>query len=77
MVTPAVDGIDLFKIAGRSISVGHLLVNLEQHTLGRKLPLALLPPDAPPIVPDTLPSTLLPQPEAVPPSISLSLAASS
>ena len=77
MVTPAVDDIDLFKIAGRSISVGHLFVNLEQHTLDRKLPLALLPPDAPPIVPGALPSTLLPQPEAVSPSISLSLAASS
>lgn len=66
----------IWKLVGDSLAVGHLLVNLEQHTLDRKLPLALLPPDAPPIVPDALPSTLLPQPEAVPPSISLSLAAS-
>ncbi len=42
---------------------GHLLVDLERFTLDRKLPLALLPPDAAPLVPDHLPDTLLPEPE--------------
>ena len=41
---------------------GHLLVDLEQFTLDRTLPLALLPPDAPPLEPPPLPDTLLPEP---------------
>jgi hypothetical protein len=38
----------IWKVAGDSAAAGHLLVDLEQHTLDRKLPLALLPPEAPP-----------------------------
>lgn len=37
------------------------MVDLERHTPDRKLSLSLLPPDAAPIVPDPLPSTLLPE----------------
>jgi Mu transposase, C-terminal len=47
---------------GDSAAQGHLLVDLEQFTLDRTLPLALLPPDGPPLVPDPLPDTLLPEP---------------
>ncbi len=60
MVASAVDGIDLFKVAGRSISGWiPMLVDLVQHTLDRKLPLALLSSDAAPLVSDPLPDTLL------------------
>lgn len=51
---------------GDSLAAGHLLVDLKQHTLDRKLLLALLSPDAPPLVPDPLPETL----EAVPDAMS-------
>ncbi len=112
MIAPAVEGIDLFKIAGRSISgwmkslktgtASHvrqpfcsqleerLLLWLEYYPqvasyargdigtpfattyrlptpkdapfANRTLPLALLSPDAAPLVPDPLPDTLLPEP---------------
>jgi hypothetical protein len=52
----------IWKVVGDSAAQGHLLVDLEQFTLDRTLPLALLPPDAPPLVPDPLPDTLLPEP---------------
>jgi Mu transposase, C-terminal len=61
----------IWKVVGDSAADGHLLVDLERHTLDRKLPLALLPPDALPLGPDPLPETLLPEPEVVPPAISL------
>src|SRR5438874_11192212 len=38
--------------------------DLEQYTLSRTLPLALLPPDAPVLVPSPLPDTLLPESES-------------
>jgi transposase len=57
---------------GDSLASGHLLVDLEQHTLDRKLFLALLPPDAPPLVPDPLPDTLLPEPVQDVATVSLS-----
>ncbi|HTK06081.1 MAG TPA: hypothetical protein VL485_02845 [Ktedonobacteraceae bacterium] len=38
----------IWKVAGDSAAAGHLLVDLELHTLDRKLPLALLPPETPP-----------------------------
>jgi hypothetical protein len=52
----------IWKVVGDSAAQGHLLVDLEQFTLDRALPLALLPPDAPPLVPDSLPDMLLPEP---------------
>jgi len=52
----------IWKVVGDSAAQGHLLVDLEQFTLDRTLPLALLPPGAPPLVPDPLPDTLLPEP---------------
>jgi len=52
----------IWRVVGDSAAQGHLLVDLEQFTLDRTLPLALLPPDAPPLVPDPLPDTLLPEP---------------
>ncbi len=48
----------IWKLVGDSTASGHLLVDLEQHTLDRLLPLALLPPDAPAIEPPSLPETL-------------------
>lgn len=42
----------LWKLVGDSAAQGHLLVDLEQFTLDRTLPLALLPPDAPLVMPD-------------------------
>ena len=36
----------IWKVVADSAAAGHLLVDLKQHTLDRKLPLALLPPDA-------------------------------
>jgi hypothetical protein len=56
----------LWKVVGDSAAQGHLLVDLEQFTLDRTLPLALLPPEAPPVVPAPLPDTLLPAPDAAP-----------
>jgi transposase len=54
----------IWKVVGDSAAQGHLLVDLEQCTLDRTLPLALLPPEAPPVVPAPLPDTLLPEPDA-------------
>ena len=54
----------IWKLVGDNAAAGHLLVDLEQHTLDRTLLLALLPPDAPPLVPDPLPDTLEPVPDA-------------
>src|SRR5213595_176734 len=48
---------------GRCGAQGHLLLDLEQYTLSRTLPLALLPPDAPVLVPSPLPDTLPPESE--------------
>jgi len=56
----------IWKVVGDSAAQGHLLLDLEQFTLSRTLPLALLPPDAPPLVPDPLPDTLLPEPDTQP-----------
>jgi len=61
----------IWKVIADAAAGGHLLVDLERFTLDRKLPLALLPPDAAPIVPEPLPDTLLPEPEAVPAKASL------
>ena len=52
----------VWKLVGDCLASGHLLVDLSRHSLDRTLPLALLPPDAPPLVPDPLPNTLLPEP---------------
>src|SRR5439155_17228713 len=52
----------IWKVVAEAAAAGHLLVDLEQFTLDRKLPLALLPPDAAPILPSPLPDTLLPDP---------------
>lgn len=41
------------------LSSGHLLLDLEQFTLDRKRPLALLPPNALPLASFALPDTLL------------------
>src|SRR5438270_1854262 len=56
----------IWKVVGDSAVQGHLLVDLEQFTLSRTLPLALLPPDAPVLVPSPLPDTLLPEPDTQP-----------
>ncbi len=61
----------IWKIVGDSAADGHLLVDLEQFTLDRKLPLARLSPDAAPLVPDPLPDTLLPEPARDVVSVSL------
>jgi hypothetical protein len=55
----------LWKVVADTAAAGHLLLDLEQHTLDRQLPLALLPPDAPPLVPAPLPDTLLSAPEVM------------
>ena len=49
----------IWKIVADAAARGHLLVDLEKLTLDRKLPLALLPLDTAPLVPDPLPDTLL------------------
>jgi transposase len=56
--TPLVEAA-IWKLVGDSLARGHLLVDLERHTLDRKLPLALLPPDAVALQPPSLPDTLL------------------
>ena len=56
----------IWKVVGDSAAQGHLLVDLEQFTLSRSLPLALLHPSAPSLVPDPLPDTLLPELDAQP-----------
>lgn len=53
----------IWKVVADSAAQGHLLVDLEQFTLDRLLPLGLLPPDAPAQVPSPLPDTLLPEPD--------------
>ncbi len=53
----------IWKVVADSAAQGHLLVDLKQFTLSRALPLALLPPEAPVLVPSSLPDTLLPEPE--------------
>jgi hypothetical protein len=53
----------IWKVVADSAAQGHLLIDLEQFTLSRTLPLALLPPDAPVLVPSPLPDTLLPEPD--------------
>src|SRR5438876_2339652 len=52
----------IWKVVGDAAAQGHLLVDLEQFTLSRTLPLTLLPPDAPALVPSSLPDTLDPPP---------------
>src|SRR5258708_6611385 len=59
----------IWKVVGDSLAAGHLLVDLERHTLDRKLPLALLPPDAPALLTEPLPDTLLPEPETREPAV--------
>jgi transposase len=54
----------IWKMVADAAAQGHLLVDLEQFTLSNLLALALLPPDAPPLVPSPLPSTLEPKPPA-------------
>ncbi len=51
----------IWKVVADAAAAGHLLVDLEQFTLSRTLPVGLLPPDAPPLVPSPLPDTLLPE----------------
>jgi hypothetical protein len=52
----------IWKVVGDSAAQRHLLVDLEQFTLSRTLPLARLSTDVPPLVPSPLPDTLLPEP---------------
>src|SRR6266849_5040997 len=56
----------IWKVVGDAAAQGHLLVDLEQFTLSRTLPLTLLPPDATVLVPSPLPDTLLPEPDTQP-----------
>ena len=62
-----------WKLVGDGLAAGHLLVDLKQHTLDRKLLLALLLPDASPRIPDPLPEILETVPDAASrlPAISL------
>src|SRR6266566_3430707 len=53
----------IWKVVADAAAQGHLLLDLEQYTLSPTLPLALLPPDAPVLVPSPLPDTLLPESE--------------
>ena len=55
----------LWKVVADAAAAGHLLVDLERLTLDRQLPLALLPPAAPPLVPAPLPDTLLSAPDGM------------
>lgn len=52
----------IWKVVADAAAQGHLLADLEQFTLSNLLPLALLPPDAAPILPAPLPDTLEPVP---------------
>src|SRR6266571_4014485 len=56
----------IWKVVGDSAAQGHLLLDLEQFTLSRILPLALLHPSAPVLVPSPLPDTLLPERDTQP-----------
>src|SRR6266576_6169162 len=49
----------IWKVVADCAAAGHLLVDLKRFTLDRNLPLALLTPDAPPLLPAPLPDTLL------------------
>ena len=60
----------IWKMVADAAAAGHLLLDLERYTLDRTLPLALLPPDAPPVSPPPLPDTLLPEPESMQPAAS-------
>jgi len=62
----------IWKMLADAAAGGHLLVDLTQIHLDRKLPLALLSPSDPPIVPDPLPDTLPYLSVAVDPPASLS-----
>src|SRR5947209_2580957 len=53
----------IWKVVADAAAQGHLLLDLEQFTLSRTLPLALLSPDAPVVVHSPLPDTLLPEPD--------------
>src|SRR5713101_5244522 len=53
----------IWKVVGEAAAQGHLLLDLEQFTLSRTLPLALLHPSDPVLVPSPLPDTLLPEPD--------------
>ncbi len=61
--TPQVEAA-LWKMIAEAAAQGHLLLDLAQVSLNRLVPLALLPPHAPPMVPDPFPDTLLPAPVA-------------
>lgn len=52
-----------WKMVADAAVQGHLLLDLEQFTLSRTLPVGLLPPDATALVPEPLPDTLLPEPD--------------
>ncbi len=52
----------IWKVVADAAAQGHILADLEQFTLSNFLPLALLPPDAAPILPSPLPDTLEPVP---------------
>jgi len=54
----------IWKLIADAAARGQLLVDLEQFTLDRSLPLALLRPEAAPVVPEALPDTLVPEPVA-------------
>jgi transposase len=67
----------VWKLVADGAAAGHLLVDLEQFTLDRRLPLTLRPPEAPVIVPPLLPEILLPEPTRQDvPSFSLALTSS-
>jgi hypothetical protein len=51
----------IWKVVADSQASGHLLLDLEQFTLSRMIPLALLHPSTPVLVPSPLPDTLLPE----------------
>ncbi len=61
----------IWKVVADATANGHLLVDLERHTLDRTLPLALLPPDAAPLAPEPLPDILQPEPDTVKPVVPL------
>src|SRR2546423_2634324 len=62
--TPLVEAA-IWKVVAEAAAAGNLWVDLERHTLDRQLPLALLSPEARPLVPAPLPDTLLPAPEVL------------
>src|SRR5258708_58824 len=53
----------IWKVVADAAAQGHLLLDLEQFTLSRTLPVGLLPSDAPALVPEPLPDTLLSEPD--------------